>query len=48
MNNEWPRMSNKHMKEELLITLATEIAVLEMCVHFTKQLDYTDHEFLSS
>ena len=35
------------IKEKLLITIATEIDVLEKGVHFTKQIDYTDHEFLS-
>ena len=32
------------IKEELLITIATEIDVLEKFVHFTKQIEYTNHE----
>ena len=32
------------IKKELLIRIATEIDVLEMFVHFTKQIEYTDHD----
>ena len=32
------------IKKELLITIITEIDVLEKFVHFTKQIRYTDHD----
>ena len=32
------------IKEELLITIATEIDVLQKFVHFIKQIEYTDHD----
>ena len=32
------------IKEELLIIIATEIDALEKFVHFTKQIEYTDHD----
>ena len=37
-------VENFIIKEELLITIATEICVLEKFVHFTKQIEYTDHD----
>ena len=37
-------MKKNIIKEELLITIATEIDVLQKFVHFIKQIEYTDHD----
>ena len=52
IDEDKPRIPNKHLLTQfislkrilLLITVATEIDVLEKFVHFTNQVGYTDHD----